>query len=264
MVERGINRRRAIHALAALPAVAAFPSLARSAVSQPGAEGNSLKLFEIIVRKAGLSRDDFRRSWIAAHGMSALKQADGQGLVLSEAFGAGSEAAPAASYGYPIDGFVQSWLGSESDASALASDRDGPLIDRAASRAYLLREEVVVPAPRAEGIVKRTLLLARRPDLTHQQFLDHWLTRHAELAASVPGLIGAVFNPVLRDMDAGNSPWREIDGVTETWWDTGGGDIGGKVSSPQADKWMGDADNFLDLPRCRTINSIEHVLIAPR
>src|SRR5690606_35545397 len=102
------------------------------------------------------------------------------------------------------------------------------------------------------------------PDLAHEQFLDHWLARHAELAQGVPGLTGAVFNPILSETGREDSPWREYDGIAETWWETGPDDLGGKPSSPQADRWMADADHFLDLPRCRTISSIEHVLIEPK
>jgi hypothetical protein len=258
--------------MAALTALAGCGSIAGRQAETPVNAALSAKAFAILVRKAGRSADQFRRRWLGYNGQLARRLQGLGGLVFSESFGAGAMAAPASSYPKPIDGFAQAWF---ADAIAMEAALDtqagkewladeSEFLDRGSSRTYRLHEEAVVAPMRIEGAIKRTLLLVRRPDLTHEQFLDHWLTRHADLAKGVPGLTGAVFNTVLSEIGSDESPWREFDGIAETWWETGPDDLGGKPSSPEADKWMGDASNFLDLPRCRTIASIEHVLIEPK
>jgi uncharacterized protein (TIGR02118 family) len=85
--------------------------------------------------------------------------------------------------------------------------------------AYVTTEHVqkdttrpAVPGARSSG-VKLVCPLVRRPDLTHEQFVAHWLERHAPLARRHhPGLTRYVTNVV----DEGLSPDAPpLDGIAE-------------------------------------------------
>jgi uncharacterized protein (TIGR02118 family) len=41
---------------------------------------------------------------------------------------------------------------------------------------------------RSSGALKVVYLVTKRPDLTDEQFCEHWTTTHAELATGMPGL----------------------------------------------------------------------------
>lgn len=59
---------------------------------------------------------------------------------------------------------------------------------------------------------KAMILLARRDDMTHADFLTWWLGEHAPLAAQLPGVRHIVFNEI-SDSD-------DVDGVSELWFDS--------------------------------------------
>lgn len=62
---------------------------------------------------------------------------------------------------------------------------------------------------------KAMILLTRRADMTHEDFVAWWLGDHARLASSLPGLRRAVFNVV----DVGQTD-GDVDGVSELWFDS--------------------------------------------
>ena len=62
---------------------------------------------------------------------------------------------------------------------------------------------------------KAMILLTRREDLTHEEFVDWWLGSHHALASRLPHLRRLVFNVVEGDVPAGG-----IDGVSELWFDS--------------------------------------------
>lgn len=61
---------------------------------------------------------------------------------------------------------------------------------------------------------KAIILLTRRDDTTHDEFVAWWLGGHAPLARQLPGVRRAVFN-VVDDPQAGDP-----DGVSELWFDS--------------------------------------------
>jgi len=260
------TRRTALSTMAALPAmiVAARPLLAAEPAPPP-----SMKIISIVARQPELSQDRFRQHWLGIHGPMARKVPDLLGFILSEAVQESAAAAPGALYKERFDGIAHVWYQSQEAmrhgmASQNARDwlADGDLfIDRKASRNFSVTEQIVVKPPRREGGLKRTLLLVRKPGTTHEAFLDHWTKRHADLARGVPGLLGCVFNRIDAALGSEAGPWTEIDGITETWWDGGATNLGGRVDSPQARRWAADGDLFLDSSRTRAIVSIEHVMI---
>ena len=58
---------------------------------------------------------------------------------------------------------------------------------------------------------KAMIMLTRRSDMTHEQFVRWWLDDHAPLARQLPGVREIRFNEVI-DGDG-------VDGITELWFD---------------------------------------------
>ncbi len=56
------------------------------------------------------------------------------------------------------------------------------------------------------------ILLARRHDMTHDEFRDWWLVEHSPLAVQLPGVRRIVFN----DIEGAD----DVDGITELWFDS--------------------------------------------
>ena len=69
--------------------------------------------------------------------------------------------------------------------------------------------------------VKLVCPLWRRPDLTHEQFVRHWVDIHAPLAHAVPGVRRYVQNHIAGERTRADIPATEvaIDGVAELWFD---------------------------------------------
>ncbi len=64
-------------------------------------------------------------------------------------------------------------------------------------------------------MIKRVSLVRKRPDITREEFVAHWLGPHAEIVRlHLPGLLGYVVN-VCDDPDAAG--W---DGFAEVWFPT--------------------------------------------
>lgn len=260
------TRRTLLAGMAAAPAMMGLPIALKAAAASPP----PFKVLSIVARKPGLSQDRFRQHWLGIYGPMARKIPQLLGFLLSEAVQDSAAAAPQANYKARFDGVAHIWYRSQEAMRAGMGSRnardwlaDGNLfIDREASRNFIVSEQIVVPPPRLEGGLKRTLLLVRKPGTTHKQFLDHWTKRHADLAQDVPGLLGCVFNRIETSLGAEGDPWAEIDGITETWWDGGAANMGGRVESPRAAAWAADGDAFLDGRKTRAIVSIEHVMIA--
>ena len=62
---------------------------------------------------------------------------------------------------------------------------------------------------------KAVILLTRRADMTHDEFVRWWLDEHATLASTLPGVRRVVFNVVDEGHDEGG-----VDGVSELWFDS--------------------------------------------
>lgn len=61
---------------------------------------------------------------------------------------------------------------------------------------------------------KAMILLTRRDDMTHEEFVQWWLTEHAPLAQQLPGVREIRFN----DVEQGEGAM--CDGITELWFDS--------------------------------------------
>jgi uncharacterized protein (TIGR02118 family) len=70
-------------------------------------------------------------------------------------------------------------------------------------------------------MIKSVSLLTRRPELTHEQFVKHWVEIHAPLAHAVPGMRRYVQNHIQDTRTRPDIPETlvEVDGIAETWFD---------------------------------------------
>jgi uncharacterized protein (TIGR02118 family) len=70
-------------------------------------------------------------------------------------------------------------------------------------------------------MIKTIGLLTRRPELTHDQFVKHWVEIHAPLAHAVPGVRRYVQNHIIEERTRPDIPTTElaIDGIAELWYD---------------------------------------------
>ena len=114
-------------------------------------------------------------------------------------------------------------------------------------------------------MIKFTIILRRRPDLTHQQFVEHHRQVHAPLFSSLPEVKQHVRRYV-QCHDTGDQlpglPPSNIDGSTELWFD----DLAGLVSVFESQRYMElirpDEATFLDLPASEFLLATENVVIA--
>jgi len=70
-------------------------------------------------------------------------------------------------------------------------------------------------------MIKSISLLTRRPELTHEQFMTHWVEIHAPLAHAVPGLRRYIQNHIRDERTRPDIATTEvaIDGVAELWYE---------------------------------------------
>jgi uncharacterized protein (TIGR02118 family) len=110
-------------------------------------------------------------------------------------------------------------------------------------------------------MIKSLSLLSRRPGITHEQFMKHWVEVHAPLARGVPGLrryvqshiVEARSRPDIPDLDV------EIDGVAELWYDDRASMTRALAS---AEARALHADGALFIGRIKTFTTEEVVVIA--
>src|SRR5260370_8062556 len=70
-------------------------------------------------------------------------------------------------------------------------------------------------------MIKSISLLTRRPELSHDQFVRHWLEVHAPLAHAVPGVRRYVQNHIQGEPRRADIVTTKVavDGVAELWYD---------------------------------------------
>jgi len=93
-------------------------------------------------------------------------------------------------------------------------------------------------------MLKLITLLVRKPELTHEQFLEHWTTVHAELALQIPQIARYHRNAFP------GGPVNGIDGIAEVWF-RNAQDRDAFRASEAGQRWIADCGNFMDNPRCQ-------------
>jgi len=114
-------------------------------------------------------------------------------------------------------------------------------------------------------MLKFTILLVRKPTLTHEEFVAHHNLAHAKLFMSVPAVAETVRRYVQQhrsDVNLPDMPMTRYDGITELWFD----DLAGLArcfSDPEyLERVRPDEASFLDLHACAFIVSTENVVAA--
>lgn len=104
-------------------------------------------------------------------------------------------------------------------------------------------------------MIKRVSIARKRPDLSREDFVRHWLGPHAEIAKQVPGLRGYVVF-VADDPDTAG-----CDGIAITWFDSREDAITGFASEPIRSAIAADRPLFLDEVRVFFVE--EHTVLQP-
>jgi len=70
-------------------------------------------------------------------------------------------------------------------------------------------------------VIKVVGLLTRKPEITHEQFVKHWLEIHGPLAHAVPGVRRYVQSNIVGTRTRADIPETdvEVDGIAELWYD---------------------------------------------
>ena len=91
------------------------------------------------------------------------------------------------------------------------------------------------------GTFKRIGLQRKRADLTHEQFVAHWVNVHAELAKKLPRLRRYSINVIDRD----RYPHLGWDGFSELWFDSQA-DCEAAFKSPAGVTVLADLQNYVE------------------
>lgn len=109
-------------------------------------------------------------------------------------------------------------------------------------------------------MIKSLSLLTRRPELSHDEFVRHWLDIHAPLAHAVPGVSRYVQNHIEGERKRPDIPETEVavDGIAELWYDDRAA-MDRANASPEAKRLHDDGALFIG--RIKTFIIEEKVII---
>ncbi len=104
----------------------------------------------------------------------------------------------------------------------------------------------------------------RRPELTREQFMNHWLNVHAPMSDGVHDLYGYVCGEVLSEIGTADLPALElsaaIDGVAQMWFEQADG-IVNLPRQPKVKEWFSDGPNFIG--RRNRLMAEEKLIVPP-
>ena len=111
-------------------------------------------------------------------------------------------------------------------------------------------------------MIKVLGLLTRRPELTHEEFVRHWLEIHGPLALAVPGvrryvqshIVGTRARPDIHETEV------EVDGIAELWYDDEAA-LQRAAASPEMKRLTDDGALFIG--RIKTYIIDEKQIIPP-
>jgi uncharacterized protein (TIGR02118 family) len=95
-------------------------------------------------------------------------------------------------------------------------------------------------------MIKSLSLLTRRPELSHDEFVRHWVEIHAPLAHAVPGVRRYVQNHIEGERRRADIPETEVavDGIAELWYDDRAA-MDRANASPEAKRLHDDGARFI-------------------
>lgn len=91
----------------------------------------------------------------------------------------------------------------------------------------------------AQTFVKRLGILRKKEGITHEEFVNHWLNKHAALCVRLPGLRRYSVNLV----DRKRFPKFNYDGFSELWFDSEEALVA-SLNSPEGKTLLADLPNF--------------------
>ena len=103
---------------------------------------------------------------------------------------------------------------------------------------------------------KRLGILRKKEGMTHEQFVSHWMTTHAELCKKLPKLRRYSVNLV----DKERFPKFGYDGFSELWFDNEE-DMIASFNSPEGKTLLADLPNFVSV--IDPIMSVETQMLWP-
>jgi uncharacterized protein (TIGR02118 family) len=111
-------------------------------------------------------------------------------------------------------------------------------------------------------MIKSISLLTRKPELTHAQFVKHWLEIHAPLAHAVPELRRYVQSHIVDERTRPDIPTTDVqvDGIAELWYDDRAA-MERAVASPEAKRLH--ADGALFIGRIKSFIVEEKQIVPP-
>jgi len=106
-------------------------------------------------------------------------------------------------------------------------------------------------------MIKSISLLVRKPGMTHEQFMKHWVEIHAPLALKVPGLRRYVQSHIVEDRKRPDVPPLdvEIDGIAELWYDDRES-LARALASPEGKALYADGALFIGRIRTYTVDEL--------
>ena len=111
-------------------------------------------------------------------------------------------------------------------------------------------------------MIKVTLFLTRRSDLSRQEFSDYWRNKHWPLVRALPEVEAHLLRYVQQHAVDGlpdGLPAASYDGVAEAWFD----DLESAMALMGSENWgpivAADEENFLDRSKTRVMISTELV-----
>jgi uncharacterized protein (TIGR02118 family) len=118
---------------------------------------------------------------------------------------------------------------------------------------------------RRETMIKLSILMVRRSDLTYEQFIQHWGEVHGPLVAAQSESKQYVRRYIQdhRTSDAlPGTTASNFDGIAEIWFD----DISGAKAFFESDGYrqnvIPDEEAFMDRKRCELLYTHEHSVMA--
>ncbi len=95
-------------------------------------------------------------------------------------------------------------------------------------------------------MIKTLSLLTRRPELSHEEFVRHWVEIHVPLAHAVPGVRRYVQNHILDEPTRPDIATIEVavDGIAELWFDDRAA-LERSNASPEAKRLHADGALFI-------------------
>ena len=106
-------------------------------------------------------------------------------------------------------------------------------------------------------MIKSISLLVRKPGMTHEQFMKHWVEIHAPLALKMPGLRRYVQSHIVEDRKRPDVPPLdvEIDGIAELWYDDRES-LARALASPEGKALYADGALFIGRIRTYTVDEL--------